>query len=66
MIKKENFSNIQSASIRILAVDEKHMTVYDRHILNLEATDCEEEMRCKKHIFEVTDIHNYDIILRYL
>ena len=66
LIKKKNFSNIQFVLIRILVIDEKHVTIYDRHILNLEATDCEKETRCKKHIFKATDIHNYDIILKYL
>ena len=66
LIKKKNFSNIQSASIRILIIDRKHVTIYNKHILNFEATDCEEETRCKKHIFKTTDIHDYDIILRYL
>ena len=66
LIKKKNFSNVQFVSIRILVIDRKHVIIYNKHILNLEATDCEREMRHKKHIFKMTDIHDYDIILRYL
>ena len=65
LIKKKNSSNIQSASIRILIIDEKHVIIYDKHILNFEATDYEKETRCKKHIFKAIDIYNYDIILKY-
>ena len=43
LIKKKNFSNIQSVSIRILIIDKKHVIIYDKHILNLEATDCKKK-----------------------
>jgi hypothetical protein len=65
LVKEENFPNVQPAPTRILAVDGKHVAVYGRHILDLEATDCEGETRRKEHTFEATDIHGYDIILGY-
>ena len=65
LIKKKNFSNVQSVSIKILVINKKHVTIYDKYILNFEATDYEKETRCKKHIFKAIDIYNYDIILKY-
>ena len=66
LIKKKNLFNIQSVLIRILIINEKHVIIYNKHILNLEATDYKKEIRHKKHIFKIIDIHNYNIILKYL
>ena len=52
--------------IRVLAIDEKHVAIYSKHILDVEAINYEDETRYQDHAFETTDIHNYDIILKYL
>ena len=65
MIKKLNLLYTQLVPIRILAINEKHVAIYNKHILNVEATNCKDETRYQDHAFKMIDIHDYDIILGY-
>ena len=46
MVKKLNLFYIQSAPTRVLAIDEKYVAIYDRYILDVEATNYKDKTKC--------------------